>query len=99
VSPGARPRGESIVRRLRIDNTKIATATTVATEPMKYPVVIEKGPNNYAAYVPDLPVCVATGKTRGEVDRNTREAIELRLEGMREGGLPIPGPRASAAVQ
>ncbi len=31
---------------------------------MKYTVVIERTPNNYAAYVPDLPGCVATAKTR-----------------------------------
>ena len=29
---------------------------------MKYTVVIEKTPNNYAAYVPDLPGCVATAR-------------------------------------
>ena len=63
---------------------------------MEYPVVIEKGPNNYAAYVPDLPGCVATGRTRPEVSRNIREAIEFHLEGMREDGLPIPEPRATA---
>lgn len=63
---------------------------------MEYPVVIEKGPNNYAAYVPDLPGCVATGRTRAEVSQNIRDAIEFHLEGMREDGLPIPGPRATA---
>ena len=63
---------------------------------MRYPVVIEKGPNNYAAYVPDLPGCVATGGTRDEVARNIREAIEFHLEGMREDGLPIPEPQATA---
>lgn len=63
---------------------------------MEYPVVIEKGPNNYAAYVPDLPGCVATGRTRAEVSQNIRDAIEFHLEGMREDGLPIPEPRATA---
>ena len=59
---------------------------------MKYAVIIEKGPNNYSAYVPDLPRCVSTGKTLEEVERNIREAIELHLEGLREEGLPIPEP-------
>ena len=63
---------------------------------MEYPVVIERGPNNYAAYVPDLPGCVATGRTRAEVSQNIRDAIEFHLEGMREDGLPIPEPRATA---
>ncbi len=31
---------------------------------MRHTVVIERTPNNYAAYVPDLPGCVATAKTR-----------------------------------
>jgi predicted RNase H-like HicB family nuclease len=30
---------------------------------VRYAVVIEKAQNNYAAYVPDLDGCVATGKT------------------------------------
>ena len=57
---------------------------------MRYAVVYEKTPNNYSAYVPDLPGCVATGATREEVERNIREAIELHLEGMRREGEAIP---------
>ena len=59
---------------------------------LKYVVVFERAANNYSAYVPDLPGCVATGDTRGEVERNIREAIAFHLEGMREEGLPIPEP-------
>ena len=58
----------------------------------KYAVVIERGPNNYSAYVPDLPGCISTGKTVDEIARNIREAIELHLEGMAEDGDPIPEP-------
>ncbi len=29
---------------------------------MRYAVVIEKAGDNYSAYVPDLPGCVATGE-------------------------------------
>ena len=61
---------------------------------MKYVVVIERSPHNYAACVPDLPGCVATGSTREEVEHNIREAIVFHLEGLREDGLPIPGPQA-----
>lgn len=46
---------------------------------MKYFVVFEKAENNYAAYVPDLPGCVATGKTRERVEKLIREAIGLHL--------------------
>ena len=65
---------------------------------MKYVVVIEPAPTNYAAYVPDLPGCVATGATVEEVTRNIREAIELHLAGLREDDLPIPEPQAEARV-
>ena len=58
----------------------------------KYAVVIEKGPNNYSAFVPDLPGCITTGRTVEEIEENIREAIELHLEGMREDGEPIPEP-------
>ena len=46
----------------------------------------------YAAYVPDLLGCVATGITVEETEQHIREAIELHLRGMREDGLPIPEP-------
>ena len=65
---------------------------------MKYTVVIEKTPNNYAAYVPDLPGCVATGSTREELLEQIREAIEFHIEGMIEDGEPIPEPRTTATV-
>lgn len=65
---------------------------------MKYAVVIEYTPSNFAAYVPDLPGCVATGATRTEVERNIREAIVFHLEGLREDGLPIPEPQTEAIV-
>ncbi|MGZ0020066.1 type II toxin-antitoxin system HicB family antitoxin [Nitrosomonas sp. wSCUT-2] len=59
---------------------------------MRYAIVVEKAGNNYSAYVPDLPGCVATGSTIKETEREIREAIELHIEGMMEDGLPIPQP-------
>jgi predicted RNase H-like HicB family nuclease len=61
---------------------------------MKYAVVYEKAPHNYAAYVPDLPGCVATGATREEVERSIRETIAFHLEGLRLERLPVPEPSA-----
>lgn len=61
---------------------------------MKYAIVIEKAENNYSAYVPDLPGCVATGVTVKEVEQQIREAIAFHLDGMREDGQPIPPPRS-----
>jgi len=59
---------------------------------MKYMVVVEKGPSGYGVYVPDLPGCVAAGKTREEVLRLVKEAIELHIESLEENGEPIPQP-------
>jgi predicted RNase H-like HicB family nuclease len=62
----------------------------------RYLIVIEKASGNFSAYSPDLPGCVATGKTQGEVTQNMRQAIELHLMGMKEDHLPIPKPVARA---
>ena len=61
---------------------------------MKYAVVIEKAPNNYSAYVPDLPGCIAAAETLPEVETLIQEAIGYHLEVMREYGDPIPEPQA-----
>ena len=63
---------------------------------MRYAMIIETGKQNYSAYLPDLPDCVATGRTIEEVRQQMREAIELHLAGMREDGLPIPEPTTLA---
>jgi predicted RNase H-like HicB family nuclease len=59
---------------------------------MRYAVVIEKAENNYSAYVPDLPGCIATGLTIKEVETEIREAIEFHIEGLREDGCVAPAP-------
>lgn len=63
---------------------------------MRYACVIEKTRTGYSAYIPDLPGCVATGRTKAVVARRLAEAVELHLSGMREDG--IKPPRASADV-
>lgn len=57
---------------------------------MRYAVVIEKAKQNYAAYVPDLPSCIATGQTLEEIETQIQGAIQLHLRGMREDILLIP---------
>ena len=44
---------------------------------MQYTIVIERAPENYAAYVPDLPGCVATGDTREDTVREIRTGDQL----------------------
>jgi predicted RNase H-like HicB family nuclease len=56
----------------------------------RFLIVIEKTKNNYSAYCPDLPGCVATGKTRQETELNMHEALEMHVQGMIEDKLPIP---------
>jgi predicted RNase H-like HicB family nuclease len=63
----------------------------------KYLIVVEKTGTGYSAYSPDLDGCVATGRTREEVEREMREAIAFHLEGMAHSGEPIPEPRAYSA--
>lgn len=63
---------------------------------MRYAVVIEKTPENYSAYVPDLPGCVATGQTVADVETGIRSAIQLHIEGLKADGLEIP-PATSMA--
>ena len=58
----------------------------------KYAIVVERPERNYAAYVPDLPGCVATGATVEEAEQLLREAIEVHIAGLREDGLPVPVP-------
>jgi predicted RNase H-like HicB family nuclease len=65
---------------------------------MQYAVVFEKTDNNCAAYVPDLPGCIATGKTRDDVERLIREAIAFHIEGLREQGEGVPPPVAWAEL-
>ena len=57
---------------------------------VKYAVVFERMPNNYGAYVPDLPGCISTGKTWDEIQAMIQEAIALHVEGMQEHGEPLP---------
>ncbi|MQL51089.1 type II toxin-antitoxin system HicB family antitoxin [Desulfofundulus thermobenzoicus] len=63
---------------------------------MKYLAVVEQGPENYSAYLPDVPGCVATGKTVEETLRLLTEALELHLKGLKEDGLPLPLPSSVA---
>jgi len=62
---------------------------------MRYAIVIETSATGFAAYVPDLPGCVATGGTRDEVLLNIRAAIQFHLDGLREDGSPQPAPTST----
>ena len=62
----------------------------------RFLIVIEKADGNYSAYSPDLPGCVATGRTRDQAARNMHEAIEVHVRGLLEDKLPVPQSRSYA---
>lgn len=64
----------------------------------QYTVIYEPGEQNWSAYVPDLPGCIATAATRAELEHLIREAIEFHLEGMRLHGEPLPEPTIEAGM-
>jgi len=62
----------------------------------RYAVVIEKADDNYSAYVPDLPGCVATGATIPKVEAEIRDAIRFHIDGLKADGLAAPTPATIA---
>ena len=65
---------------------------------MKYLVVVERGEAGWGAHVPDLPGCIAAGKTREEALRLIREAMALHLEALHVAGEAIPGAASEGTV-
>ena len=59
---------------------------------MRYAVVIEKATKNYSAYLPDVPGCVAGGKTVEETLSLLREALVMHFNAMNDDGEIIPDP-------
>ncbi len=57
-----------------------------------YAVFIAPTSTGFSAHVPDLPGCIATGKTREKTLQRMSKAIEMHLRAMREDGDPIPEP-------
>jgi predicted RNase H-like HicB family nuclease len=59
-------------------------------------VVLEKARTSYGAYLPDVPGCVATGKTREQVLDRMRKAFAMHIAGLKEDGIRLPEPVSSA---
>jgi predicted RNase H-like HicB family nuclease len=64
----------------------------------KYIVIFEKTDTGYSVYVPDLPGCIATGKTKNIAENNIYEAIRFHLEGLKLENLSIPKSRSEAGT-
>ena len=79
------------------DPSKYPETGTVGVDEMsRYLVVVEKARSNFAAYLPDVPGCVATGKTRAEVLSRMRKAFAMHVAGLKSDGLPVPEAVSSA---
>ena len=57
-----------------------------------YLVIYEPGDHNWSAFCPDVPGCVAAGRTRSDTERLMAEALALHLQGLEEDGGPVPAP-------
>jgi predicted RNase H-like HicB family nuclease len=64
----------------------------------KFLTIIEKTKTGYSAYVPDLPGCVATGKTKASVAKNIYSAIQFHLDGLKSEGEKIPDTRTEGEM-
>jgi predicted RNase H-like HicB family nuclease len=64
---------------------------------MKYLIVIEKTSSGCSAYSPDVPGCVATSGTRGDAERQMKDAIAFHLQGLKQEGMAAPEPQASSS--
>ena len=64
---------------------------------MKYLIIIEPSSTGFSAYSPDLPGCVATGRTEQEVRTRMGEAVGMHISALREAGEEVPVPRSQAA--
>jgi predicted RNase H-like HicB family nuclease len=69
------------------------------TIPVQYTVIIEPADDGtFSVYVPDLPGCVSTGRSREEAIESIREAIAGHVQTLRELGEPVPPPRSQSQV-
>jgi predicted RNase H-like HicB family nuclease len=66
---------------------------------MRYTIIIDRGANNFSAYAPDFPGCVAAADTEEETIKLRQEALAMHIEDMRQRGEPIPEPSSVRQVE
>lgn len=59
---------------------------------VKYIAVLERGPEGYGVFFPDLPGCTSAGETVEEALSGAAEALSGHLEVMADEGMAIPPP-------
>jgi predicted RNase H-like HicB family nuclease len=86
------------MRSERHPEQHLETGSSERTAVTGYAVVIEHEGDAWGAYVPDLPGCVATGRTREEVERRIREAVPVHVALLRESGQEVPDPISEGII-
>ena len=64
----------------------------------RYLVVFEKTSTGFSAYAPDLPGCIATGKTKASTEKLIYESIQFHIEGLKLEKLSVPKGKAESEV-
>lgn len=64
--------------------------------PPQFVVVIQRSRDGYAASIPDLPGCTASGATRQAAETGIRRTGSAHIQGLRRAGRPIPPPDSYA---
>lgn len=64
-----------------------------------YILVIERTRTGFSAYVPDLPGCIATGRTLDQTKKLMDGAIVLHVRGTRADELRVQRPRSLAELR
>jgi predicted RNase H-like HicB family nuclease len=68
-------------------------------KPMQYTVIIEPADDGtFSVYVPDLPGCISSGRTREQAIESIREAIRGHVQTLRDLGESVPPPRSESDV-
>ncbi len=66
---------------------------------IRFNVIVERDEDGmYVAKVPDLPGCATEGRTKKELMRNVREAIQAYLESLKKHGDPVPVSMVQVSV-
>lgn len=63
-----------------------------------YPAIIERGPEGFGVFFPDLPGCVSAGRTIQEAALGAEEALSGHLAVSIEHGDKLPDPSALDAL-
>ena len=66
---------------------------------MRYVCFIHRDDAGHGVSFPDFPGCVSVGETVDDAVRNGSEALAFHVEGLRDGGEPIPAPSFIDAIK